>query len=51
VSDHLERLASSLDPGRESADPGDDVVEACRTRIAALRPVSGLFKTGSAPPA
>ena len=51
VSDHLERLASSLDPGRESVDPGDDVVEACRTRIAALRPVSGLFKTGSAPSA
>ncbi|MGZ4693048.1 MAG: HipA domain-containing protein [Acidimicrobiales bacterium] len=36
VRDHLDRLEASLDGAREVADPGDDVVSACRTRIAAL---------------
>ena len=38
LRDLLERLTASLDAAREVADPGDDVVAACRTRIAALAP-------------
>ncbi len=41
VRDQLDRLESSLDGGREVADPGDDVVAACRTRIAGLAPGRG----------
>jgi serine/threonine-protein kinase HipA len=36
LGDQLERLAAALDGAREVADPGDDVVDACRTRIEAL---------------
>ena len=43
VDDQLARLASSLDDGREAADPGDDVVDACRRRIDAL----GLLTSAS----
>ncbi len=32
LGDQLDRLASSLDGARDVADPGDDVVDACRTR-------------------
>ena len=39
VDDLLEQLESAIEGAREVADPGDEVVSACRTRLAAL--VSG----------
>ena len=38
VADRLAALAGSLDAARDVSDPGDDVVDACRTRIARLTP-------------
>ena len=38
VAGQLARLRAGLDDAREVADPGDDVVAACRTRITALAP-------------
>lgn len=38
VRDQLQRLGAALDDARAVADPGDDVVTACRTRVEALTP-------------
>ncbi len=38
VADRLEAIETALDGARALSDPGDDVVAACRERIARLRP-------------